>query len=63
MLPDFIVSSHLATGELELILPDWSLPAGGIYVVYPTSRYRPSKVTAFATMLRDHLRRSLPVKS
>ena len=51
VLPDFLVTEPLTRGELVRILPDWSLPAGGIHVVYPTARFRPPKVTAFVTML------------
>lgn len=51
VLPDFLVADALATGRLVNILPDWSLPAGGIHIVYPTARFRPPKVTAFVDML------------
>lgn len=51
VLPDFLVADALAAGTLVAVLPDWSLPAGGIHVVYPTARFRPSKVTAFVEML------------
>lgn len=51
VLPDFLVQPHLAEGRLVKILPEWSLPAGGIHVVYPTARFRPPKVTAFVAML------------
>ena len=32
-------------------MPDWTLRAGGIYVVYPPARFRPAKVTKFVEML------------
>jgi DNA-binding transcriptional LysR family regulator len=51
VLPDFLVADALAAGTLVAVLPDWSLPAGGIHVVYPMARFRPSKVTAFVEML------------
>lgn len=51
VLPDFLVADAIAAGTLIIVLPDWSLPAGGIHVVYPTARFRPSKVTAFVEML------------
>lgn len=51
VLPDFLVADALAAGTLVAVLPDWSLPAGGIHVVYPTARFRPSKVTGFVEML------------
>lgn len=51
VLPDFLVAEHITSGELTLALPEWRLPSGGIYAVYPPSRFRPPKVTAFVDML------------
>ncbi|MDT3720088.1 LysR substrate-binding domain-containing protein [Pseudomonas oryzihabitans] len=60
ILPDFLVANALATGELVTLLPAWSLPMGGIHAVYPTARFRPSKVTTFVEMLVAEGRMSLP---
>lgn len=51
VMPDFAVTSDIASGALVPVLPDWELPAGGIYLVFPTSRFRPSRVTAFIDLL------------
>jgi DNA-binding transcriptional LysR family regulator len=51
VLPDFLAGEHIEAGRLIRLLPDWTLPAGGIYVVYPAARFRPPKVTAFVAML------------
>ncbi|WP_246804257.1 LysR substrate-binding domain-containing protein, partial [Mesorhizobium mediterraneum] len=51
VLPDFLVRDDLATGRLAQILPEWRLPSGGIYTVYPTARFRAPKVTRFVEML------------
>jgi DNA-binding transcriptional LysR family regulator len=51
VLPDFVVSDDLAAGRLIHVLPEWRLASGGIYTVYPTARFRPSKVTTFVAML------------
>ncbi|CUX70104.1 MULTISPECIES: LysR family transcriptional regulator [Agrobacterium] len=51
VLPDFLVSGLLESGALVQVLPDWSLPSGGIHAVYPAARFRPPKVTAFVAML------------
>ncbi|CAN7460519.1 LysR family transcriptional regulator [Bosea sp. LjRoot9] len=51
VLPDFLVADELASGRLIHILPEWSLPSGGIHTVYPAARFRPRKVTAFVEML------------
>jgi DNA-binding transcriptional LysR family regulator len=51
VLPNFLAADELASGQLIHVLPEWSLPAGGIYTVYPAARFRPRKVTAFVEML------------
>ena len=51
VLPDFLVDEHITSGRLIHALPAWRLPSGGIYAVYPPSRFRPPKVTAFVDML------------
>lgn len=53
VLPDFAIEDHLKTGSLVQILPAWTLPSGGIHVVYPAARFRPSKVTKFVAMLAE----------
>ncbi|MGM4990809.1 LysR family transcriptional regulator [Tardiphaga sp. 841_E9_N1_2] len=51
VLPDFLVAEDLASGRLSHALPEWQLPSGGIYTVYPAAQFRPRKVTAFVEML------------
>jgi len=51
VLPDFLVADELTSGRLIHVLPEWSLPSGGIFTVYPAARFRPRKVTAFVEML------------
>lgn len=58
VLPDFIVTEHLKSGKLTHLLPSWTLPSGGIHVVYPAARFRPQKVIAFVNMLTENTRRS-----
>ncbi len=57
ILPDFLVAEELEAGRLVHVLPEWKLPAGGIHVVYPASRFRPPKVTAFVALLAEHDKR------
>jgi DNA-binding transcriptional LysR family regulator len=52
VLPDYQVRSELADGRLVRILADWTLPSGGIHVVYPPSHYRPARVRAFVDILQ-----------
>jgi DNA-binding transcriptional LysR family regulator len=51
VLPDFLVRDDLAEGRLVHVLPEWRLPSGGIYTVYPAARFRPPKVATFVEML------------
>jgi DNA-binding transcriptional LysR family regulator len=51
VLPDYSVYDALKSGEFRVVLLDWTLRAGGIYVVYPPARLRPAKVTKFVEML------------
>ena len=57
VLPDFLVGGLVASGQLIHVLPEWSLPSGGIHVVYPAARFRPAKVTAFVAMLVEEEKR------
>lgn len=51
VLPDYAVAEDLAAGRLVQLLPDWTLPSGGIHAVYPPTRFRPARVGAFVGML------------
>lgn len=53
VLPDFMVAEDLAAGRLVRVLPDWTMPAGGIYAVYPSSRYLPAKVRILLDFMRE----------
>ncbi|HEY5810626.1 MAG TPA: LysR substrate-binding domain-containing protein [Povalibacter sp.] len=56
-MADFAVDADLRDGRLQRILPQWHLPSGGIYAVYPATRQLPLKVRVFLDFLREHLRR------
>ena len=51
VLPEFLVVGDIEAGRLAHVLPEWSLPTGGIHAVYPATRFRPAKVGAFINML------------
>lgn len=55
--PDFMVQEAIRRGELIRLLPDWQLPEGGIYAVYPAGRHLPAKVRLFIDFFRDWLGR------
>jgi DNA-binding transcriptional LysR family regulator len=54
-LPEFIAAKYLASGQLEAILTDWSLPRGALYFVTPSARARPAKVEVLADFLAERL--------
>lgn len=55
ILPEFIVRDALAAGRLERLLPDWSLPSGGVYWVTPPGGPRPKRVEVLADFLVEQL--------
>ena len=53
VLPDYAIAKALADGRLCQILPQWTLPSGGIHAVYPTARFRTAKVKQFVEVLSE----------
>jgi DNA-binding transcriptional LysR family regulator len=67
ILPEFILRDALATGRLERLLPDWSLPLGAVYWVMPPGGPRPKRVEVLGEFLfaklsrnRQHEGRAVP---
>ncbi|MFC5473074.1 LysR family transcriptional regulator [Paraherbaspirillum soli] len=58
ILTDFAVAEDVAAGRLVRLLPDWDLPGGGIYAVFPASRHRPQKTRVFIDELKKHVDQS-----
>jgi DNA-binding transcriptional LysR family regulator len=48
---DFFAEPYLVRGELQRILPDWSLPDADCWAVFPGRRLMPAKTRAFIDML------------
>ena len=57
VLPEFILREALAAGQLERVMPDWSLPAGAVYWVTPPGGPRPKRVEVLAAFLVENLAR------
>lgn len=55
VLPDYVVADDLAAGHLVPVLPEWTLPSGGIHAVFPAARFRPAKVRAFVEVLQERI--------
>jgi len=45
------VTEDIAAGRLVHALPQWKLPEGGIYAVFPSARFRAPRVSAFVELL------------
>jgi DNA-binding transcriptional LysR family regulator len=56
-LPEFIAFDLLRTGQVEALLPDWSMTLLGLYFVTPTTRARGAKVEALSSVLTERLSR------
>jgi len=54
-LPEFIAFDLLRTGQVEALLPDWTMALGGLYFVTPTTRARSAKVEALSSFLTKRL--------
>jgi DNA-binding transcriptional LysR family regulator len=57
ILPEFIARDALKAKQLEIVLPDWQLPAGAVYWITPPGRPKPKRVEVLAEFLGRHLRR------
>lgn len=55
MLPEFVCAPWLARGELEVLLPEWSVPDGVMHFVYPSRRGQLPGVRALVEYLADRL--------
>jgi DNA-binding transcriptional LysR family regulator len=51
-LADFHATRIVEKGLLQVVLPEWSLPAGTIWCVTPGRRLLPARTTAFIDMLK-----------
>ena len=57
IIPDFIASSSIQSGELVTLFDDYITKDRGIYAVYPHRRYLPAKVRSFVDFLSAWFRR------
>lgn len=55
ILPEFILHDALAAGQLEKVLPDWSVPPGAVYWVMPPGGPRPKRIEVFSNFLFEKL--------
>jgi DNA-binding transcriptional LysR family regulator len=55
ILPEFILHDARAAGQLEKVLPDWSVPPGAVYWVMSRGGPRPKRVEIFRISLFEKL--------
>jgi DNA-binding transcriptional LysR family regulator len=55
LLPDFVCAPAITRGELEVVLPEWSVPQGTMHFVYPSRRGMLPGVRALVDFLAERL--------
>jgi DNA-binding transcriptional LysR family regulator len=55
VITDYSATALIQQGELQRVLPQWQLPKGGIYAVYPPGQFRPARVKLFVDFLKEWL--------
>jgi DNA-binding transcriptional LysR family regulator len=61
-LPEFVCAPAIARGELEVVLPAWSMPQGVAHFVYPSRRGLLPTVRAFVDFLAERLPETMRAK-
>lgn len=56
ILPDFLVRDALVSGTLEIVLPQWSLPAASLHWVTPPGSPRPRRIDLLGGFLAERLK-------
>ncbi|WP_348648358.1 LysR substrate-binding domain-containing protein [Rhizobium sp. BK491] len=54
--PAFVLGPHVATGNLELLLPDYTTESLAINAVYPSARLVSTKLRRFIALLEEWFR-------
>lgn len=61
-LPEFVCAPAILRGELEVVLPDWSMPQGIAHFVYASRRGLLPGVRAFVDFLAERLPEAMRLK-
>jgi DNA-binding transcriptional LysR family regulator len=54
-LPEFYLSSGIASGNLKILFEEYQQPTVNVYAVYPSRKHLSSKVRRFIDMLSNEL--------
>jgi DNA-binding transcriptional LysR family regulator len=57
VLPEFIVGEAITSGQLEVLIPDWSMSNAGLHLVMPSAGPRPARVELLIEFLAKTLSR------
>jgi DNA-binding transcriptional LysR family regulator len=55
LLPEFVCAPAITRGELEVVLPEWSVPEGTMHFVYPSRRGMLPGVRALVDFLAERM--------
>ena len=53
--PEFLVWKDIATGRLETVMPEWSMPPIALNIVTPPGSHRPARTAAVTRFLAERL--------
>lgn len=56
MVPELLVRNDVESARLVQVLPDYGVPSGSVYVVYPSGRHLPAKTRAFVDFAVEQLK-------
>jgi len=54
--PEWLFESEIASGELQVLLPDWLVPSLPVHLVSPQGRHNSAKVKVFGDHVARHMR-------
>ena len=63
VLPEFIVRDALKAKQLEILLPEWSLPQSAVHWVTPPGGPKPKRLQLLANFMADHFSHGKSVKA
>lgn len=62
MLPEFVCAAAITRGELEVVLPEWTVPQGTMHFIYPSRRGQLPGVRALVDFLAERLPGAVQLK-
>ncbi|WP_437895130.1 LysR substrate-binding domain-containing protein [Sorangium sp. So ce124] len=63
LLPTFLVQQDVLAGALVRVLPRWTAPTGGVFLVFPSGQHLPRKTVALRDHVVEALRMQLKVRA